>query len=521
MSLEIEFWTDFWQELDEVAANSEGPFDVLGVFRKAAQQSLRRQKQSMPGSVYFRVAWAAHTLLIAPLESANAYTGEAFSWRQRLGCLIMMEECCTFGTSRKSESPLFPLLARDALTSVQLVRGSGADDTSGMYEDLFLDFVETLLPELMEPKKYATVQKALEEENITDEVRSLMDETVQTWTSNFRDDSYVSPLLLFPPEQQKSGDIQKLAKAFMPTDSESKEDEEDSESQIPTLSKSELFKPMASLETPFARPLPPPLLPLYGYDEDDEALTEQEAAEVLEYLHAELIWLTPANLRLQLIPDDEDADREARYREVLELLQNRAFVKPLAPNEQRLVMEMLHQDDRSNGSGKEKSRAFTDPVGAERLVEESGLTAQNLPRLVEHNPMVAHECLLRILDPQQSKYSENEKNEYLSSLVSMDMSLHTMEVVNRLAMANTKTRLLHPEYIQLFIGSCISSCANIQGTHAQNRLVRLVCVFIQSLLRNKIVQVEDVYFEVQAFCVEFSRIREATALYKSLKGGAV
>ncbi len=102
--------------------------------------------------------------------------------------------------------------------------------------------------------------------------------------------------------------------------------------------------------------------------------------------------------------------------------------------------------------------------------------------MVELNPSIAVKMILAY-----QELDSNDLSPYLDELLKMKMSVHSMEVVNNLAMQV----ILPEEFIHLYISVCISKCESMtDDRQLQNRLVRLLCAFIQSLIRNKIIDVK-------------------------------
>lgn len=113
------------------------------------------------------------------------------------------------------------------------------------------------------------------------------------------------------------------------------------------------------------------------------------------------------------------------------------------------------------------------------LILHLDMSPSKFSNLVEFNPSIAVMSLLSF----QGKES-NGLSAYLDELFKIKMSVHSLEVVNNLA----NKVILPDEFIHLYISNCIAKCESMNDEkQLQHRLVRLLCAFIQNLIKSKII----------------------------------
>ncbi|KAL9644375.1 hypothetical protein ABK040_005833 [Willaertia magna] len=151
------------------------------------------------------------------------------------------------------------------------------------------------------------------------------------------------------------------------------------------------------------------------------------------------------------------------------------------------------------------------------------LTPIKLPDLVKNNKDLAIKCLQILI-----RTNNRRLYEFITVLISIPVSLQSLEVVNHLV-KDEDTRVLftsniaddEPPFLHSFIRNCINNCSQIKEQTSQMRKVRLVCVFIQSLIRNEIFIAnsgEDIIIiELKQFCLDFVKVKEAVDLFQLMK----
>ncbi|KAF9309395.1 hypothetical protein BG003_009806 [Podila horticola] len=153
-----------------------------------------------------------------------------------------------------------------------------------------------------------------------------------------------------------------------------------------------------------------------------------------------------------------------------------------------------------------------------------------LPGIVDNNPTIAFNLLLHLiqmssdLDTKGGKLQNGKSGKpdspepsivdgYLDTMThSKRLTLHSLEVVNRL----TGATALSPQFLHAYIENAIRCCEMVDDKVGQARVVRMLCVFIQSLLRNDVITIPGYYHALQSFCVQFSRVKEVATLFQTL-----
>ena len=137
-----------------------------------------------------------------------------------------------------------------------------------------------------------------------------------------------------------------------------------------------------------------------------------------------------------------------------------------------------------------------------------------LNALCIHNKRIAVEIFLIL----NNKQNQSIINDYFNDLCTLNVAdVETAQNSMNLMKEIAQKIKIPKKYIIQFIAHCVKTCEDTKEPFHQTRLVKYICTFVQDLINQHIISTKDVAVEMEGFCLEFSRSREATKLFKLLK----
>lgn len=172
------------------------------------------------------------------------------------------------------------------------------------------------------------------------------------------------------------------------------------------------------------------------------------------------------------------------------------------------------------------------------LLPSDLLSTSTLPALVDTNPQLARGLVLLTL----AHGSKVQRKEVVSAFSYVPITLPALEIVNDVVLS--KTPLLTYDEVCILVHEVLENGirsaeamgglgAAVRGLdsngmspgggaggmaatrQAQSRHVKLLCLFIQSLLRNDVVDLQQLYYQIQDIGVKFMFVKEARELWRA------
>ncbi|ORZ15291.1 hypothetical protein BCR42DRAFT_416805 [Absidia repens] len=134
------------------------------------------------------------------------------------------------------------------------------------------------------------------------------------------------------------------------------------------------------------------------------------------------------------------------------------------------------------------------------------LAPKELPTLIELNHFLAVDLVPILLNGSVT-------NAYLYFLSQPKITCNSMEVIHHVL--TTHHQALPDDFLHTYISNAIRTCELLEGSW-QERHVRMVAKFLQSLLDSQILPIADYMIEIKTFCLSYLKIRGVASLFRTV-----